>query len=128
MTPASGTDVLSGICIREIGDLSFTASEIDVTCHGSGMQRKFISGFVDLGTLPVTILYDDEDTSNALYTAFKASTSYTIVITIPTGASTSETLTFSAFIQEFGQTHAMDGVVTQTMTLRLDGNTEPTWA
>ena len=74
------TDIISGLCVHEIGDLSATAGEIDATCHGSSNVRKKIRGVIDLGSITVTVDYKDAETSQDLWDEFTNGTSRTPVL------------------------------------------------
>ena len=119
-------DLISGCCVKEIGDIGATANTIDVTCHGTNNVVKKVKGLVDLGALDVTIMYKDKTVAGNLYTALKSAESYTCVITIPN--TTTETLTFTALITGLSQAQPTEDAITQTISLTLDGETEPTWA
>ena len=123
-TPSA--NIIADCCVKDIGDIGATANTIDVTCHGSNNVVKKVKGLVDLGALDVTIMYKDKTVAGNLYTALKSTDSYTCVITIPNA--TSETLTFSAFITGLSQSQPTEDAITQTISLTLDGATEPTWA
>lgn len=131
-TGSSATDLISGLCVHEIGDFSATAGEIDATCHGDSDIRKKIRGLIDLGSLPVTVDYKDVTTSSALWTAFTAGESLTIKIieTSETSSSTTsnQVLTFSGFISGMSETHPLEDVIRQTLTITLDGITPPAWS
>ena len=124
-TDSTPVGLIDGACINSIGDLDMSADTIDVTCHGPNNVRKKIKGLIDLGTLPVTIEYEDHTMASALYTAFVSDVSYDVVISIPTV--TPEQLTFSAIVTGLSQTHAKEDAMQQTVTLTLDGRTVPTW-
>ena len=129
-TPA--TDIISGLCVHEIGDLSATAGEIDATCHGSSNVRKKIRGVIDLGSITVTVDYKDAETSQDLWDEFTAGTSRTIKIieTTVAGSSstTSDVLTFSGYFSGMSETHPLEDVIRQTLTITLDGATIPAWS
>lgn len=126
------TDIISGLCVHEIGDLSATAGEIDATCHGSSNVRKKIRGVIDLGSITVTVDYKDASTSQDLWDEFTAGTSRTIKIieTTVAGSSTttSDVLTFSGYISGMSETHPLEDVIRQTLTITLDGATIPAWS
>lgn len=126
------TDIISGLCVHEIGDLSATAGEIDATCHGSSNVRKKIRGVIDLGSITVTVDYKDAGTSQDLWDEFTNGTSRTIKIieTTVAGSSstTSDVLTFSGYISGMSETHPLEDVIRQTLTITLDGATIPAWS
>jgi len=131
ITISSGsTNLIEDCYIHNIGDFSATADAIDVTCHGDNNYRKKIAGLVDLGSIDVTILYKDATVAGTLYSALTSGTSLTCVITIPkSGTATSdETLKFSGFISTLSQSQPKEDLLTQTITIMLDGQTAPTWA
>ena len=124
-TDTSPVELIAGACINSIGDLSMSADTIDVTCHGPNNVRKKIKGLIDLGTLTVTIEYEDFEMASALYTAFISDASYDVIISIPTVSP--EQLKFSAIITGLSQTHAKEDAMTQVVTLTLDGRVVPAW-
>lgn len=107
-----------------LGSLSMSAEEIDTTCHGTSNTKTKIGGLVDLGSIDVTIQYDKTEISG--FYALIGGSSETIVITFP--YTTSETLTFSAFVSGITIDAANGDVVKATIKLTLDGGTTPTWA
>ncbi len=125
LIPESGTNIIEGCCITNIGDLEFSAETINRVCHGNGNVTKKIKGVVDLGSLPITIDYKDKTVATALYTALKDDISYVVEITFPTVPV--EKLTFSALITGVGESHPKDDVISQNITLELDGEIEPGW-
>lgn len=98
----SPVDILSGVCIKSIGNMSITADTIDVTCHGDANIRKKIKGLVDFGSFDVTIEYKDKDVSKDLYDALISDSSYDVDIQIVKAGGTKEHLTFSAIITGTG--------------------------
>ena len=107
-----------------LGSLSMSAEEIDTTCHGTSNVKTKIGGLVDLGTIDVTIQYDKTEISG--FYALIGGSSETVVVTFP--YTTSETLTFSAFVSGITIDAANGDVVKATIKLTLDGGTAPTWA
>lgn len=131
-TGSSATDIIDGLCVHEIGDFSATAAEIDATCHGSSNVKKKIKGLIDLGTLTVVVDYKDATTSQALWTELTTGESRTIKIIekTTTGGSTttSEVLSFSGYVSGLSETHPLEDVIRQTLTITLDGQTAPAWS
>lgn len=126
LTSTDGTDIFEGRCIAEIGDLSMTADEVDVTCYGTGNTRKKMQGLIDLGSIDMALLYKDVESTNLLYNAYAGGIPLSCVLTY-TGITPNETLTFSCYISALGQTQPKDGAIQQNLTLTLDGNVAPTW-
>lgn len=124
---SDGTDITSGLCFAEIGDINMTADDIDVTCYGPGNTRKKIPGLIDLGTLDITVNYKDHTTATNLYNAFTSRVSITCTLTM-LGTTPNEVLTFSAYISALGQTQAKDDVIQHPLTLSLDGVVAPYWS
>jgi Lambda phage tail tube protein, TTP len=52
--------------IQEIGAISITAAEVDVTTLDAGDYREFIQGFKDPGSCQLTVLYDPEMTDQGI--------------------------------------------------------------
>ena len=119
---AGSTDILAGVCLRNIGEASHTRAAIDTTCYGSSVAQ-YIAGLVDLGTMEVTVAWKDTTVSSALQEAFIAGTSGSIVITLESGV----TWTASGFITDLGQSFPRDNLMETTITFQLDGKTAPTW-
>ena len=65
---AGSTDILAGVCLRNIGEASHTRTAIDTTCYGSSVAQ-YIAGLVDLGTMEVTVAWKDTTVSSALQEA-----------------------------------------------------------
>lgn len=119
---AGADDILSGLCLRGIGEVSHTRNTIDTTCYGSDVAQ-YIAGLVDLGTMEVTVAWKDTVTSTAIQTAFVNGTSGVILITLTNGT----TWSASGFVVDVGQTFPRDDVMETTITFQLDGKTPPTW-
>lgn len=132
-TGSSATDLIDGLCVHEIGDLSATAGEIDATCHGSSNIKKKIKGLIDLGSITAVVDYKDATTSQALWTELTTGESRTIKIIETTttssgGTTTSDVLTFSGYISGISETHPLEDVIRTTLTITLDGQTAPAWS
>lgn len=119
---AGDADILSGLCVRSIGEASHTRNTIDATCYGSTVAQ-YIAGLVDLGTMEVTVAWKDTTTSTAIQTAFIGGTSGTITITLANDT----TWSASGFIVDVGQTFPRDDLMEMTITFQLDGRTAPAW-
>lgn len=124
---SDGTDITSGLCFAEIGDINMTADDIDVTCHGPGNVRKKIPGLINLGTIDFTLNYKDHTTATNLYNAFATRVSITCTLTM-LETTPNEVLTFSAYISGLGQSQAKEDVIQHQMTLTLDGVVVPYWS
>lgn len=111
--------------LLSIGSLAMSAEEIETTAHGTSNVKTKIGGLVDLGTIDLTIQYDKSEISG-LYALMDAGTSQTVVVTFP--YTTSETLTFGAFVSGITIDAANGDIVKYTVKLTLDGSTAPTWA
>ena len=113
-------------CVREIGDITLTASKIDVTCHNAtNSVKKYISGMVEVGDITITIRYDKTAVSGfqALMTgAFQDAQS----VVLSYNFETPETCTFDAIITGVSVTHASDDAVTAKIT--LSPVSAPVWA
>lgn len=125
----STTSYIDGACVKEIAELSSSASALDVTCYGSSNVTRKIKSIVDLGSMTVTIAYDGKTTGAGLYEALKKPESCDVTITMSYGTTpTVETLKFSALITGVTLSVPKADVMTQKITLTLDGRTEPTFS
>lgn len=124
---SDGTDIISGYCVAEIGDISMSADDIDVTCYGPGNTRKKMQGLIDLGTMDLVLNYKDSASTTALYNAFAGRARLSCTLTA-LDATPNEVLTFSAYISSFGQTQPLDGVIQTNLTLTFDGTVTPYWS
>lgn len=115
-------DILSGLCLRSIGEVSQTRENIDATCYGSSVAQ-YIAGLVDLGSMEVTVAWKDTVTSSAIQSAFIAGTSGVILITLENDV----TWSASGYIAGVGETFPRDNLMETTLTIQLDGKTAPTW-
>ena len=130
-TGSSATDLITGLCIRDVGDFSATAGKIDATCHGSSNIKKSIKGLIELGDLTVLVDYKDAATSQALWTELVSGTSRTIKIIEKTNpgetTNTVDVLKFSGHVSGISETHPLEDVIRTTLTITPDGDTVPEW-
>jgi len=116
----------TGIEVVSIGDLTMTATKIDVTSHSSTSNiKKFIGGLVEIADIPVTIRFNKSVVSafqTTLTAAFQ--TAQSITVTFP--FTTPETATFSAIVTAVGVTIPDDDKITTNVT--LTPTSEITWA
>lgn len=124
---SDGADLITGICTAEIGDISMSAEDIDVTCYGPGNTRKKMQGLIDLGTMDLVLNYKDSASTTALYNAFAGGTRLSCTLTM-LDLTPNEVLTFSAYVSAFGQAQPIDGVIQTNITLTLDGTVTPYWS
>lgn len=111
--------------VDAIGDLSFTADEIEDTVYGAGGWKTFVQGLKDAGTFDLTVNYDKDTSGNTRLTqAFVRGGSAQYTITFPD----SSTLIFTAFVSGVGIAIPKDEKVQRTFTLRIDGKTPPAFS
>lgn len=125
LTPSGSgaTDLLTGLAVKEIGDLSVSVTTIDTTAHGSGNWKTFIGGLAEAGELSLSVDYSTKATTEALFT--NLGETCTAVFTIPHGTAT-DTVTISVVITGVGISMAIDDVVRTPITLKPSG--APTFA
>jgi len=124
----STTSYVDGACIKEIGEFSSTANAIDVTCYGPQNITRKIKSIVDLGTFDITIAYNGKTTGAGLWEALQKPESCDVEIVMSYGVTpTVETLKFSALITGVSLSVPKDDVMTQRISLTLDGRVKPTF-
>ena len=113
-------------CVRSIGDISLTASKIDVTCHSATTKvKKYIAGMVEIGDIPVTIRFD-KTAVNGFQTAIAGAFQEAQSVVLSYNFTTVETCSFDAIITGLKVTNADDAGVTAEVT--LSPTTIPVWA
>jgi hypothetical protein len=105
--------------VKSIAGPSGSAPEIDITNLAS-TAREFNMGLPDEGTITLSCNYDPDDTNQAACrTARNAQTLSSFKITCSDSPAT--TITFSAYVTEWGLNFDIDAVATLTISLRLTG-------
>ena len=110
--------------VLTIGDYSFSRGDIEDTAYGAGLWRTFIAGLIDGGSIPFTIAQAKTEAGIATLDGLFAS-----------GASESWTLTFpdaskwvfTGFVNSIGGSQPLDGLVTMSFSVRIDGKTPPVY-
>jgi len=110
--------------VLSIGDYSFSRGDIEDTAYGSGLWRTFIAGLIDGGSIPFTIAQAKTETGiDTLETLFSAGTSETWTLTFPDGSKWE----FTGFVNSIGGSQPIDGLVTMSFGIRIDGKTPPAY-
>ncbi len=108
--------------VLSIGDYSFSRGDIEDTAYGSGLWRTFIAGLIDGGSIPFTIAQAKTETGIAtLEGLFSAGTSESWTLTFPDGSK----WVFTGFVNSIGGSQPLDGLVTISFGIRVDGKTPP---
>ena len=102
--------------VQEIGDISVTAEEVDVTTLDAGDYRDYIQGFKDPGECELTVIFDPglaghDDSTDGLIGLFTSGTVKECAIRWNSSAVGGESFgTFSAFIRDmtYGALNADD--------------------
>jgi hypothetical protein len=97
-----------------------SATVIDVTDLSSAAKEKRL-GLADEGQLSFTINYIPKNTYHALLRTQRDSRELTSFKMVFTDNSPKTTWSFSAFVQGFAVSGAVDGVVEATVTLEISG-------
>jgi hypothetical protein len=124
--------------VQEIGDISVTAEEVDVTTLDAGDYRDYIQGFKDPGECEITVIFDPalaghDDSTDGLVGLFTSGDVRECYIRWNSSAVGGESFgTFSAFIRDmtYGALNA-DDPQTITPLFRITtpitlSDTEPT--
>ena len=110
--------------VLTIGDYSFSRGDIEDTAYGSGLWRTFIAGLIDGGSIPFTIAQAKTETGiTTLESLFSAGTSESWTLTFPDGSK----WVFTGFVNSIGGSQPLDGLVTISFGIRIDGKTPPAY-
>ena len=110
--------------VLSIGDYSFSRGDIEDTAYGVGLWRTFKAGLIDGGSIPFTIAQAKTETGiDTLETLFSAGTSETWTLTFPDNSK----WMFSGFVSSIGGSQPIDGLVTMSFSIRIDGQTPPNY-
>ena len=116
------TSVITLGTVLSIGDYSFSRGDIEDTAYGAGLWRTFIAGLIDGGSISFTIAQAKTEAGIAtLEGLFSAGTSETWTLTFPDNSK----WVFSGFVNSIGGSQPLDGLVTMTFSIRIDGKTPP---
>ena len=108
--------------VLSIGDYSFSRGDIEDTAYGAGLWRTFIAGLIDGGSIPFTIAQAKTETGiTTLESLFSAGTSESWTLTFPDGSK----WVFTGFVNSIGGSQPLDGLVTISFGIRIDGKTPP---
>ena len=108
--------------VLTIGDYSFSRGDIEDTAYGTGLWRTFIAGLIDGGSIPFTIAQAKTEAGiNTLDGLFTAGTSETWTLTFPD----SSKWVFTGYVNSIGGSQPLDGLVTMSFSVRVDGKTPP---
>ena len=110
--------------VLTIGDYSFSRGDIEDTAYGTGLWRTFIAGLIDGGSIPFTIAQAKTETGiDTLEGLFSAGTSESWTLTFPDGSK----WVFTGFVSSIGGSQPLDGLVTMSFSVRIDGKTPPVY-
>ena len=108
--------------VLSIGEYSFSRGDIEDTAYGAGLWRTFIAGLIDGSSIPFTIAQSKSESGIAtLEGLFASGESETWTLTYPDGSK----WVFSGFVNSIGGSQPIDGLVTMTFGIRIDGKTPP---
>ena len=107
-----------------IGDYSFSRGDIEDTAYGVGLWRTFIAGLIDGGSIPFTVAQGKSETGiDTLDGLFSAGTAETWTLTFPDNSK----WVFTGFVNSIGGSQPLDGLVTISFGIRVDGKTPPVY-
>ena len=110
--------------VLTIGDYSFSRGDIEDTAYGSGLWRTFIAGLIDGGSIPFTIAQSkSEDGIEELDELFASGASESWTLTFPDASK----WVFTGFVNSIGGSQPIDGLVTMSFSVRIDGKTPPAY-
>ena len=110
--------------VLTIGDYSFSRGDIEDTAYGAGLWRTFIAGLIDGGSIPFTIAQAKSETGIAtLDGLFASGESETWTLTFPDASK----WVFTGFVNSIGGSQPLDGLVTMSFSVRVDGKTPPAY-
>ena len=118
------TTVITLGTVLSIGDYSFSRGDIEDTAYGVGLWRTFKAGLIDGGSIPFTIAQSKTESGiDTLDGLFSAGTSETWTLTFPDGSK----WVFTGFVNSIGGSQPIDGLVTMSFSIRIDGQTPPNY-
>jgi hypothetical protein len=104
------------------GDMPVQMKElVDVLSHDSASgYREFLdTGVRELGEFPITVLWDDTQTTHAaVLTAFGSTSAVSMSVLDPAGQ---ETIAFSAFVRQISRVAKIPDAYKATITIRPTG-------
>ncbi len=123
-TTITSTTVTALAEVLEIGDYSFSRSDVEDTSYGTTVWRTYIAGLIEGGSIPFRIAVTKADTAiESLETLFNAGTSESWTVTFADGSK----WVFTAYVNGMGGSQPMDDLVTLQITLKIDGKTPPAY-
>lgn len=113
----SGTQTYTQVAnVRAIGDVSVSATSIDVTEYGEGMNREYIAGLGETTDMTLT-LASMSPSVEAFETAFDNATEQAIKIVLPSG----KVLKFDGVITGYSYSIPVDGAYQFNATIKPSG-------
>lgn len=110
--------------ILSVNGNDISREDIDTTHMGTTNYRTFMpSDLVDGGSIEMEINFDPD--AQPPVTAVPEQ--ITITFPIPSGSSNGATLVFSGYVNNWSWSDPLEEKMTATMTIKVDGNTEPAW-
>jgi len=110
--------------VMSLSASDITREDIDVTHMGSTVYKEFQpSDLVDGGSIEMEIGFDPD----AIPPISGASETITIAFPLPSGQITPADLAFSGYVSSWTWTAPMEEVMTATITIKVDGKTDPVW-
>lgn len=110
--------------IMSVNGNDISREDIETTHMGTTNYKTFIPGdLVDGGTLEVEFSLDPDDQPPVT----AAAETITVTFPVPSGLSSGATYVFSGYVNSWSFTDAKEELMTGSMTIKVDGNTEPVW-
>lgn len=112
-------------CVTALGNITFTADKIEVTCLSSTGYRQYINGAKDVADIPITVAYDPSNNTAqvALRTAYENDTDGSLNITFPDTSTT----TIYGHITSVDVPVVFGDVYSCTFTFAPSNSTAPTF-
>lgn len=110
--------------IMSVNGNDITREDIDTTHMGTTNYRTFIpADLVDGGSIELEINFDPDSQPPIA----GAAETITITFPLPAGQSTPADLEFSGYVNSWSWGVPNEEKMTATLTIKVDGNTEPDW-
>ena len=112
--------------VLDISGPSYTLDTEEVTNHSTtGGYKEYIPTLKDGGEVTFSLNFFQDTTHVALFTDFENRTRRNFQIVFPL-SSGDDTLTFAAFVTSIGHDAPVQGVLTESLTLKVTG--QGTWS
>jgi hypothetical protein len=107
--------------VKDISGPSMTLNTETVTSHDSGGWMEIIPTLLEAGEMTFDVNYYKATTQTRLRTAQTARTRLNFQMVFPPTGSPTDTLAFSGYVTGFEYSAPVEGVLTASVTIKIDG-------